>query len=119
MMKIVAAAMVLVAASVPGITAHAADQDTISYLSKHTTLGVKIFSDLSYITNTSNGADVNPSGFGFDVKRGYLTLDTGFNDAWSIRFRTDFNYASAIGETNVYIKNLYAQRKFDNGIKLR
>jgi len=99
--------------------AHAADPGSISYLSQHTKLGVKIYADMSSITNSSDGTDVNPTGYGVDVKRGYLTLDTAFNDDWSMRFRTDFNYKSVIGETNVYIKNLYAQRKLGDGMKLR
>lgn len=99
--------------------ARAADPGSISYLSQHTTLGVKIYADMSYITASSDGQDINPTGYGFDVKRGYLTLDTAFNDDWSIRFRTDFNYLKNEGVTNVYIKNLYAQRSFDNGMKLR
>ncbi len=119
MRKIVAIVAALMAASIFGTSAHAADQSSISYLSDHTKLDVKIFSNMSYITNESNGQNVDPTGLGFDVKRGYLTLDTAFNDDWSMRFRTDFNYKSQIGETNVYIKNLYAQRKFGNGMKLR
>ncbi|MGH8274747.1 MAG: porin [Gammaproteobacteria bacterium] len=118
MMKIVAMAAAC-AALLSSAAVWAAERGTIGYLSDHTALGVKIYSDLSYIRNESNGTNVDPTGYGFDVKRGYLTLDTAFNDDWSIRFRTDFNYASAIGETNVYIKNLYAQRSFNDGVKLR
>ena len=119
MKKIVAVASASAGLLLAAGGAHAADPGSISYLSQHTTLGVKIYADMSSITNSSDGTDVNPTGYGFDVKRGYLTLDTAFNDDWSMRFRTDFNYKSVISETNVYIKNLYAQRKLGNGMKLR
>jgi len=117
--KILAATAALMAVSTLSTVAYAADPNSVSYLSEHTTLGVKIYSDMSYIRNSSDGTNIDPTGYGFDVKRGYLTLDTAFNDDWSVRFRTDFNYKSVIGETNVYIKNLYAQRKFGDGMKLR
>lgn len=119
MKKILAATASFIAVSTIATAAHAANPGSISYLSEHTKLGVKIYSDLSYIRQSSDGTNINPTGYGFDVKRGYLTLDTAFNDDWSVRFRTDFNYKSAISETNVYIKNLYAQRKFGHGVKLR
>ncbi len=119
MRKILAVTAALVAASTIVTVAHATNPGSIGYLSEHTKLGVKIYSDLSYIRNSSDGKNVNPTGSGFDVKRGYLTLDTVFNNNWSVRFRTDFNYKKSVGETVVYIKNLYAQRTFDNGLKLR
>lgn len=119
MRKILAATTVLMAVSTIATTAHAADPGTLSYLSKHTTLGMKIFADMSYIKQSSDGTNVNPTGYGFDVKRGYLVLKTAFNEQWSMAFQTDFNYASAIGNTNVYMKNLYAQRSFNDGVKLQ
>ncbi len=119
MRKILAVTAALVAVSTIATAAYAADPGSVSYLSEHTKLGVKIYSDLSYIRNSSDGTNMNPTGSGFDVKRGYLTLDTAFNDNWSVRFRTDFNYKSQVSETVVYIKNLYAQRTFDDGLKLR
>lgn len=137
-MKKTAAAAIFLATLMCATGAHAAGSDTspanattapaapaadppntLGYISQHTTLGVKIYADTSYIQQSSDGQNVNPTGYGFDVKRGYLTLDTAFDDDWSMRFRTDFNYAPAISETNVYIKNLYAQRSFNDGVKLR
>lgn len=79
----------------------------------------KIYADMSNITQSSDGQDVSPTGYGFDVKRGYFTADTTLDPVWMIRFRTDFNYKSAIGETNVYIKNLYAQAKLGHGVKIQ
>ncbi len=119
MRKILAGTAVLLAVSTVSTAAYAADPGSISYLSQHTTLGVKIYSNLSYIRNSKDGTNIDPTGYGFDVKRGYLTLATAFNDNWSMVFRTDFNYKSQIGETNVYIKSLFAQRTLGDGMKLR
>lgn len=97
-----------------------ADQPTsLGELGKHTTLGMNIFSDLSYIDNQSDGEAVNPTGYGFDVKRGYLTFDVDFDDLWSARLRTDFTYDASADATQLYIKHLYVQRDFDNHITLR
>ncbi|MDN5836747.1 MAG: hypothetical protein L0H12_05275, partial [Nitrosospira sp.] len=119
MRKLIAMTAVLAAVANPSVQAFAGDEGNIGYLSKHTTLEIRIFADMSYIKNESDGVTVDPTGYGFDVKRGYLTLDTDLSEAWSVRFRTDFNYKSAVGETVVYIKNLYVQRDFGNGMKLR
>lgn len=99
--------------------AHAAEPGTLGYLSEHTTLGMKFYMDTSYIQNQSDGKNVEPTGYGFDVKRGYLVLNTAFNNSWSMKFQTDFNYKSAVGETVVYLKNIYVQRNLGDGTKLR
>ncbi len=113
---------ILVAAGIgvgTSVVAQAAEPGSLSYLSKHTTLGMKFYLDTSYIQNQSDGKDVNPTGYGADVKRGYLVLNTAFNNQWSMKFQTDFNYKSAVSETVVYIKNLYLQRDLGQSMKLR
>ncbi|MGH8427075.1 MAG: porin [Gammaproteobacteria bacterium] len=119
MRKIVTAAAALIAVSAFATAAHAADPDTIGYLSEHTTLGVKIYSDMSYIQNSSDGVNVDPTGYGFDVKRGYITFDTAFDETWSVQVRTDFEYCSTCGATELYFKNIFAQAMLGNGMKLR
>lgn len=102
-----------------GTLAHAADPDSIGYLSQHSTLSVKIYSNMSYIQNSSDGTNVDPTGYGFDLKRGYVTFDTAFDETWSVRVRTDFQYCSNCGATELYFKNIYAQAKLGNGMALR
>jgi hypothetical protein len=116
--KIVAAAAALAAASV-GAAAYAADPGSIGYVSDHTTLGVKIYADTTYIQNQTNGNNIDPTGYGFDIKRGYVTFDTAFDDVWSVRVRTDFQYCSSCGATELYFKNLYVQAKLGGGMALR
>ncbi len=70
---------VLVAAGIgigTSVVAQAAEPGSLSYLSKHTTLGMKFYLDTSYIQNQSDGKNVNPTGYGSDVKRGYTRLST-------------------------------------------
>ena len=116
MRKIVAAAAALAAVSTLGAAAHAAEPGSIGYLSDHTTLGVKIYADATYIKNQSDGQNVNPTGYGVDVKRAYITLDTAFDPTWSVRVRTDFHMCGACGATQLYFKNVYAEAHLDHGM---
>src|ERR1700682_174985 len=61
----------------------------------NTTVGASVFLDASYIKNQQNGVDVNPTGTGFDVKRGYLIIDHKFNDMFSANLTTDVQYSTA------------------------
>lgn len=118
-MKKVLALAAVIAAAGAGLSARAAEPGTLAYLSQHTTLGMKFYMDSSYIRNQSDGQEVSPTGYGFDVKRGYLILDTQFDRNWSMKINTDFNYQSAVGETVIYMKNLFVQRNFEHGMALR
>lgn len=119
MKRLSAAAALVVAAGMGIAVAQAAEPGSLGYLSRHTTLGMKFYLDASHIQMQSDGQNVTPTGYGADVKRGYLVLNTDFNDNWSMKFQTDFNYKGAVGETVVYIKNLYLQRNLGRGMKLR
>ncbi len=59
-----------------------------------TTVGGKIFADMSHISTQKNGKDIEPTGTGIDVKRFYLTLDHDFTDIWSANLTTDFTFGS-------------------------
>jgi hypothetical protein len=91
--------------------------------------------------------DAPPNGFGFDIKRLYLIVDHKFNDVWSANLTTDAQYSTAAttsvvtpppaggtstgtvnaltgqntsgGVTEVMIKKLYLQGKFDPGFIVR
>lgn len=84
-----------------------------------TKLSGKAYFDLTHIEQKSDSSKVDPTGFGVDVKRFYLTVDHVFNDMWSADLTTDFNYVSADGETQFFVKKAYVQAKFSDAAKLR
>jgi hypothetical protein len=121
-----------------------------------TTVGGLFFIDFTDINATQDApvvplgakapakaGDVDPSGFGLDVKRGYLIVNHTFDDVWSAYLNTDFNFAtykaastsSVTGgttgetvtttttvttpETQLFIKKLYVQGRFDQYAVLR
>ncbi|HEY1991177.1 MAG TPA: carbohydrate porin, partial [Gammaproteobacteria bacterium] len=87
--------------------------------------------------------DKDPDGFGLDVKRGYLIVNHSFDEVWSADLTTDFNFASykaastsmvaggssgetvsttttvTTPETQLFVKNLYLQGRFDPWATLR
>ena len=103
-----------------------------------TTIGGVIFADFTSVNSQNNGTDVDPNGFGIDVKRGYFIVNHTFDDVWSANLTTDFNFASfkpsstctvtggAVGEkcsvttslnapeTQLFVKKAYVQGKFDD-----
>ena len=109
-------------------------------LGENTTVGGRVFFDVSHISlqnQNAAGAYINtaPTGTGFDVKRFYLSVDHKFSDIWSADLTTDAQFATAStttvstpgggtataltnqntsgGVTEVMIKKLYLQGKFD------
>jgi len=110
----------------------------------NTTVGSQVFADVSHISNEQAANSVAPDGTGFDVKRFYLIVDHMFNDVWSANLTTDAQYISspsvsvttapvAAGTkpvtvttsttnsgavTEVFIKKLYLQAKFDDAFVL-
>jgi hypothetical protein len=78
-----------------------------------------MYYNMSDIEQKSNGQRTNPSGFGFDVKRFYVGVDHKFNDIFSANITTDFNYASAIGQTSLFVKKAYLQAKISDALVLR
>jgi hypothetical protein len=105
----------------------------------NTTVGGVMFADFGYIKNQQSGIEVAPTGAGFDVKRLYLSVDHRFNDVWSADLTTDAQYISSPSitvdptattktttsttnsgaVTEVFIKKLYLQAKFDDAFVLR
>jgi hypothetical protein len=101
------------------------------------------FSSISFQNQNSKGQWINtpPDGIGFDVKRFYLIVDHRFSDVWAADLTTDAQYSTAStatvqaspsgtataltsqttsgGVTEVYIKKLYLEGKFDPRFVLR
>lgn len=84
-----------------------------------TTLGGKMYADFTYINQTEDGAATDASGYGLDVKRFYFTVDHDFDETWSANLTTDFNYSSADGETQLFIKKAYIQSKLGDAATFR
>jgi len=84
-----------------------------------TKLSGKAYFDLTHIEQKSDSSKVDPTGFGVDVKRFYLTVDHVFNDMWSADLTTDFNYVSNDSETQLYVKKAYVQARFSEAVAVR
>ena len=109
-------------------------------LGANTTIGGRVFFDVSHISlenENAAGAQIAtpPTGTGFDVKRFYLIVDHKFNDVWSASLTTDAQFTTAStatvntptgtttaltnqnssgGASEVFIKKLYLEGKFNN-----
>ena len=101
-----------------------------------TILSGLMFVDLTDIHTQKDGADVDPDGYGLDVKRFYLGVNHGFDAVWSATLVTDFdlpklavsgkdssgatvNSTGTSAETQVFIKKAYLQAHFDDKLTLR
>ena len=93
--------------------------DKLDKLVNDTTVGGRVFVDISDVSQKKNGVKTSATGDGLDVKRGYFTVNHQFNDIWSASLTTDFNYVSADSETQLFIKNLYLQGKFSDAFVFR
>jgi hypothetical protein len=94
----------------------------------NTTVGGLVFADVGHIDEQSNGAEVAPSGTGFDIKRAYLIVNHTFNQVLSANLTTDAQYISSTagsgysssstnnsgGVTELFVKLLYLQARFND-----
>jgi hypothetical protein len=99
----------------------------------NTTVGALVYADVSDITEQQNGTDIAPTGVGFDIKRGYIIVNHTFNGIWSANLTTDAEYISSTagtgytnsttsnsgGVTELYVKLLYLQAKFNDAFVFR
>ncbi|MDG2526730.1 carbohydrate porin [Stenotrophomonas sp. HITSZ_GD] len=104
------------------IEATADTQKTVDGLKKlvnDTKIGGRIFFDATHVDQENNGKKTDATGYGIDVKRFYLTVDHKFTDVWSANLTTDFQYLSAISNTEVFVKKAYLQGKFSDAFFFR
>jgi hypothetical protein len=92
---------------------------SLKKLVNDTKLSGRLYYDLTNIDDSSKGVKTDKSGFAFDIKRFYLGVDHKFNDQWSMNLTTDFQYSSAIGATEIYLKKAYVQYKLSDAFVLR
>jgi hypothetical protein len=76
-----------------------------------TTIGGRMFADLTNLDLKNDGVSQPSSGTGVDVKRFYLIVQHTFDKNWAANLTTDFNYVGNDGETNLFIKKAYVQGK--------
>jgi hypothetical protein len=94
-------------------------------VTENTTVGGRGFIDFtnvdatSYNTTTGAATKSSANGIGADVTRFYLILDHTFDATWSANLTTDFQYSSAIGNTELFVKKAYLQGKFSDAFVLR
>jgi hypothetical protein len=93
--------------------------DKLSRLVNDTQVSGRMYYNLSNIDDTSKGVKTARSGFAFDVKRFYLGVHHKFDDHWSMNLTTDFQYSSAIGSTEIYLKKAYVQYRLSDAFVLR
>jgi hypothetical protein len=86
-----------------------------SAVTESTTVGGRIYADMTNLDAYANGAKTAASGFGVDVTRFYLILNHTFDSNWSANLTTDFNYSSTTSETQLYVKKAYIQYKVSSG----
>ncbi|WP_293458359.1 hypothetical protein [Phenylobacterium sp.] len=79
----------------------------------------RMYFDLSHVDVERDGANVAPSGTGFDIKRFYVGVDHRFDDTFSANVTTDVQYNDAEGLTQVYIKKAYLQAKVADALTVR
>jgi len=84
-----------------------------------TTLGGRMFADVSGINNFSNGVRQPNSGVDYDIKRFYIIVDHKFNDVFSANMTTDFIYDSGSSATQLFIKKAYLQAKLNDALIIR
>lgn len=93
--------------------------DKLAKLVNDTSISGRMYYNLTSIDDSSKGVKTDKSGFAFDIKRFYLGVDHKFNDQWSMNLTTDFQYSSAIGATEIYLKKAYVQYKLSDAFVLR
>lgn len=134
MVKNVLAACTVIACSL--VATANADSVIVEKVAENTTLGAKMFVDLTDLDSKTNGVKNGASGVGMDVKRFYLTVNHSFDEVWSLNLTTDFNYVSNqqkvtadssgnvtqtgyTGETQLFIKKAFVQAKVADALWVR
>jgi hypothetical protein len=122
----------LLALSIAALLAPAAHADDAG----QTTLSSLMFVDMTDIQTQKNGTDVDPDGYGLDVKRFYLGVNHVFDETWSATLITDFDLpklsvtgkdstgatvtsTGTASETQVFVKKAYLQAHLSDAAVLR
>ena len=94
--------------------AHAADTPVGA-----TTVGGKLFLDVSHLNQYRNGQRTATSRDGADLKRFYIDVDHRFSQVWSAHLTTDINWMRNNSPTDLWVKHAYLQGAFSKALVLR
>ena len=86
---------------------------------ENTSINGRMYYDFTYLDKKTAGVKSSDSGTSFDIKRFYVGIDHKFNDIFSANVTTDFQYSSAIGSTEVYIKKAYLEANLSPMLDIR
>ena len=85
-----------------------------------TTVGGRVYYDVTSIDQKNDGVKQAQNGVNFDIKRFYISIDHTFNKTFSANITTDFNYDSGpAAATQLYIKKAYLQAKLSDAAVIR
>ena len=90
-----------------------------AHADESTTVGGKMYADVTNYDLRNDGVDSATNGTGIDVKRFYLGVTHNFDDIWSANVTSDFNYVANDGETQIFIKKAYVQAKLSDAFIAR
>jgi len=93
--------------------------DKLVSWAKDTKVSGRMYYNLSYIDNGSNGHVQPNSGPGFDIKRFYVGIDHKFSKIFSGNVTTDFTYDSNAGATQAYLKKAYLDANLSPALDIR
>ncbi|MDE2235953.1 MAG: carbohydrate porin [Gammaproteobacteria bacterium] len=108
MRKIYWASMLLAGAALFTLQAHADSTDS------STTINGKMYTDLTDLTQDTNGTATNNQGYGLDIKRFYIGINHVFDDVWSANFTTDITYDKNGGYESPMVKTAFVQAKLSD-----
>lgn len=117
MSRLAAGALGLTLAASAGVQVAAAAPEPGA--SEGAELSGRMYFDLTHLEQRRDGAEIAPSGGGFDVKRFYLGVEHRFDDTFSGALITDVQYDRAQGLTQVYVKKAYLQAKWSDAAIVR
>lgn len=81
--------------------------------------GGKVFADTSRIEQNDQLAHADNSDTDVDLKRLYLNADYVFDANWTAHLTTDVNWLRGHREPDVWLRQLYLQRKLGSGTEVR
>ena len=86
----------------------------------NTTIGGRMFYDVTSIDQKNDGVKQPVNGVNFDIKRFYVQIDHKFNDVFSADITTDFTYDSGpAAATQLILKKAYLQAKVSDALVIR
>lgn len=84
-----------------------------------TSVGTKLFLDVSHLDHDLPGAGADASGSSADLKRFFIDVDHRFSKVWSAHLTTDINWLRDQDPTDLWVRHAYVQGSFSKALTLR